>query len=274
MEHKFDNCAAWAKGWYQTRPNVKAWWMDLAHCINNDGWNSIHTKTEVVNWILSRFDEDTEWWKIGCGNFGFADMYTSIRKDKYLYYNDIDLSTEDCIILYFKRCLSVKSNNCFTGGFKPSNDVLPLMLYDAHYSDGNAINGEPIYEPAEMMCDVLDRIDQMFPDLPEQKIDDTYLTYEPIETMLAGAAYTDIRIPIGSDANAKFTKTYTGKELNKAMSIPVGITDKYGDDMLADMGMFSKCVGYEPDKEYVAHMEITKDKWGCEYYTVKNITEA
>jgi hypothetical protein len=274
-KHEFNNCAAWAKGWYQTRPNVKAWWMDLAHCINNDGWTNISTKAKVVNWILMRFDEDPEWWRLGCCNFGFADMYENITKDKYLYYNDLNLSTEDCIILYFRRCLSIKSNDCFTGGFKPSNDVLPLVLYDAYYSDGYFNNGEPSYVPAEMMCDTLARINQMFPDLPEQKIDDMYFTYESIETMLGGAAYTDIQIPIGSDANAKFTKTYTGEELNREpVSLPVGITNKYGEKIWADLELFSYCIGYEPTKKYVVHMEITKDKWGDECYTVKNITEA
>lgn len=246
--------------------------MDLAHCINNDGWSNITTKTKVVNWILNRFDEDQDWWKQECGNFGFADMYESIRADKYMYYNNLELSTEDCIILYFKRCLSTKSNNCFTGGFKPSNDVLPLMLYEAFYSAEHYISGEPVYEPAEMMCDALDRIDKMFPDLPEQKVN---TTYEEIESELGGATYTDIRIPIGSDANSKFTKTYTGEKLNRASaSLPVGITNKYGEKVWADLGLFSHCIGYETTKNYVAHMEITKDKWGDECYTVKNITEA
>lgn len=72
MKHEFNNCAAWAKGWYKRRPNIKAWWMDLAHCINIDGWCCVLTKTDVVQWILHRFDEDQEWWRQETAMFNFS----------------------------------------------------------------------------------------------------------------------------------------------------------------------------------------------------------
>lgn len=269
-EHEFNNSAAWAKGWYKRRPNIKAWWMDLAHCINNDGWSCIYTKTAVVNWILGRFDEDTEWWRKGFSNFGFSDMYDFIHKCKHSYneYENLNLSTEDCIILYFKNCLFSKYYACFTGGYKPSEEVLPLIIYNEvtnSVSDMTKLTDSISY--------ALDNIDKEFPDLTKQKTD-KYSSYEFIESNLKGAHYTDIQIPVGSDTKADFTKIYTGETLNKAEANPIKFTNENGDEVFLDLGLFSGCIEYDNTKNYSAHIETTKDCYGDVCYTVKNITEA
>lgn len=266
---KFNNVVAWAKGWYQERENVTAWWMDLIHCINNDGW-CLQTKQDVVNWILNRFDAEPEFFKKDYGCFGFADMYQRINRDKWLYKDEAELSTEDCIILYFRSCLQCKSKEHFEeGGYRPSNFVLPLTLHSAYYSDGYWNNGIPEWKPAEMMCDALKRVDEMFPNLPEQKerhwLYNDEENFDKIEEAICGKNWKDVRVLCGRECGCeKFL--VSGSYLNKRESVKSGLTDEYGDVIYFDMGIYSNSIGFDENKTYYLYVQtiITHDIWGDE----------
>lgn len=174
----------------------------------------------------------------------------------------------------------MKSKKLFEGGYRPSNKVLPLNLHPAYHNDGTYNQGICEYEPAEMMCDALERINNSFKDLPEQEIQD-YYTYDHIESSIRNKDYRDVQILVGSDANASLIKTYSGKELHRRESITLkDITDEYGCEAEADLGVFSNSIGFDDNKKYDVFIEVTnkfhdlgENSWTETIYIVRNIIE-
>lgn len=296
---KFKNCAAWAKGWYKHRENISAWWMDLAHCINNDGC-TIYTKKDVVQWCLHRFDSEPEFFKKSHGSFGFYDMYEHIKRDidwaRYHNegHNEGELTIEDLIILYFRSCLSNKSKSDFEeGGFKPANWVLPFNLNEAWYDDGKwSSDHKPKFHFAEMLCDAEERVNQMFKDLDDQK---PYYSFESwdadhnfdhIESDLRGKFWydvvTDLGCEIGCDAYLISGEHLNRVSYNNCLEIDLSnILGNNEDSIYANLGRFAHSQGYDKNKAYrvyVKHSIRTFD-WGDgnidkdDEYTVMKIEE-
>lgn len=244
----FNNCAAWSKGWYKQRKNVSAWWMDLAHCINNDSY-SIYSKRDVIDWIMHRFDQEPDFFKQDYNCFGYYDMYHSINKYK-MYYNDTNtqIDDEDAIILYFRCVLASKSFVHFDdGGYKPSNDVLPLRL-GTSWQDR-----EGRWYPGEMMSDALKRINDSFPLLKEQKVSE-YCTFNRIEAALINKRWDDVVTPLGSECGC--TKyIIKGHYLNKIDGLD------YNGEWF-DMGNYSHSFGFEMEKDYKIYVKNKKTIFG------------
>lgn len=261
---KFNNVVAWSKGWYKRRVNKSAWWMDLAHCINNDGW-TVYTKKDVVKWILDRFDTEPEFWKKDC-RFGFFDMFEHFDR----YYTDEKLDVNDKIILYFRSCLSVKSKTDFEdGGFKPANWVLPLDRADAWYDNGEYTEDhKPKFHFAEMLCDAQARVDEMFKDLNEQKPFYSFKSWDAdhnfdyIESQLDGKDWKDVVVDLGSEIGCEIYKV-SGLVLSSMRNNYIKYLNEKGDDMLFEAGRFSHSFGYDENKMYKLYIKhtIEKDDW-------------
>lgn len=242
---KFNNCAAWAKGWYKTRENTSAWWMDLIHCIYFDGWSCLQTKQDVVTWILHRFDEEPEWFRKGYSCFGFTDLITQIQKYKEYasWHNEPIPDDGDCIIMYFRCLLSCKKMSDFDeGGYKPNDFVLPFSLHEANYSDGRwSDDNKPSFEFAEMHCDAVARVNKSFKDLPDQEIKDYASSFEDIEGDIKKKNWKDVVTELGVEQDCD-TFIYD-KELNHRSNIEY-------DDKYINMNIYNNSIDFEPNKRY------------------------
>lgn len=291
---KFKNCAAWSKGWYKQRDKISSWWMDLAHCINNDGW-TIYTKKDVAQWCLHRLDSEPDFFKKSHGSFGFFDMFEHFTKDTdFAQWHGETLDMYDKIILYFRSCLSCKSFKDFEeGGFKPANWVLPLHLHDAWYSDGRYNpDNKPEFHFAEMRCDAEARVQEMFKDLVDQK---PYYSFESwdadhnfdhIESSLRGKFWYDVVTDLGCEIGCD-TYLISGEHLNRVsynncleidLSIILGNNE---DSIYASLGRYSYSQGYDKNKTYRVYVKhsIRMFDWGDgnidknDEYTVMKIEE-
>lgn len=289
---KFNNCAAWAKGWYKQRENISAWWMDLAHCINNDGW-TIYTKKDVAQWCLHRFDSEPEFFKKSHGSFGFYDMFEHFTKLAQWHGETLDMY--DKIILYFRSCLSCKSFKDFEeGGFKPANWVLPFKLHDAWYDDGQwSSNHKPVFHFAEMQYDAEERVKEMFNELNEQK---PYYSFESwnadhnfdhIESDLRGKFWYDVVTDLGCEVGCEVYEI-SGEHLNRVRynnCIEIDLTNiihsNNEDCIYASLGRFAHSQGYKKDKTYKVYVKhsIRTFEWSNgnidknDEYTVMKIEE-
>lgn len=275
---KFNNCAAWAKGWYKQRKNVSAWWMDLAHCINIDGW-IVYSKKDVASWCLARFDEEPEFFKKGNCRFGFSNMAYHFNRYDSLYDN-LTLEYEDKVILYFKDCLSTMPKTAFeNGGYKPSKCVLPLYLREPWYDDGSySTDHKPTFHFGEMNCDAENRIDEMFSDLPKQEsfysfIDDNDV-FDYIESSLERKNWKDVVTDLGAEVGC-FVYYATGEDLR--MFIAHGCIDADGEEeTYTKLGRYEHSNGFDVNKTYRLYIksENVLHIWGYEKeHTLMKIEE-
>lgn len=251
---KFNNCAAWAKGLYKTRDSQSRIWMDLAHCINNDGW-TVYTKKDVAVWCLSQFDDEPDFWKRSQSHFGYLDMFNHM--DAYLLLNPT-LSLEDAIILYFKDCLRFKNISDFEeGGYKPANWVLPLRLQPACYID--YLHREPVFVFAEMQCDAEARIDKTFKDFKNQK---PYYNipewnennnFDTIESKLQGKNWFDVVTDLGCEDGCDV------HEINGDILALYRTFINLEDNFYIELGRYSYATGYDKTKKYRLYTKKIKN---------------
>ena len=256
----FNNCAAWAKGWYKRRDNIKSWWMDLAHCINADGWCGIYSKKEVVSWILHQFDTNYNWWRDGCyTDFGFSG-FNQFKLNSKTLYRGLNLDEDDLVILYYESLLSTKT---FTKGFRPSEHVLPLYYAPAYYFDGPSSGFSHItYTPAEMKCDVLSRIEKIFPadKFLEQKFDSEEIRnmFQNIESELVGKNWTDVVLPLNYEDNASIILEVSGSVL-KNPYVDVSFTYKGEQYDYVNLGIYEHSIGFSDDSTYKLYVECEEE---------------
>lgn len=253
---EFNNCAAWAKGWYKQRKNVSAWWMDLAHCINNDRW-TVHSKGDVVAWCLARFDDDNEFFKKANPRFGFSDMsYHFERYDRL--YDDVSLDFGDKVVLYFKDCLSTASKFHFKeGGYKPANWVLPFRLEEPWYEDGTYTSDhKPVFHFGEMMCDAEKRVNEMFSDLSDQKpyysfTDwDAEHNFDHIESALERKNWKDVVVDLGVEVGCELYSIPGTTLVSQGRTSCI-----YFDTWYASLGRYAHSIGYDANKTYTLYIK-------------------
>ena len=264
---KFSNVVAYCKGWYAKRGDVDTMWMDLAHCINVDGW-SVFTKKDVANWCMHRIDD----WKDDIPNLSYFNLIYDINDNKrrYDWYRNDGktLSFEDAIIWTFYSYISAMDGNKFTEGVRPSNEVLPFRLNNACYYP----NISNKYHFAEMMCDRLAEIERMFPDYPEQKLKEWY-SFEKRESQLAGRDkhWENVLVRCGTDSLLDCKEVVvSGKTLNNSGNI------KFDGEHYFDMNIYYHCK-FDPDKEYIVRYAEEIHSRGEERerieYVIKSIKE-
>ena len=255
----FNNCAAWAKGWYKRRDNIKSWWMDLAHCIHADGWCGIYSKKEVVNWILHQFDTNYNWWKDGCNTeFGFAGFNQFKLKSETIY-RGLNLDEDDLVILYYKSLLS---NKTIIKGFRPSEYVLPLYYAPAYYYDGTSKGFGITYTPADMKCDVLYRIEKIFPadKFLEQKFDSAAERnmFQNIESFLVEKNWNDVVLPLNYEDKASIILEVSGKSL-KNYHVDVSFTYKGEQYDYVNLGIYEHSIGFSDESTYKLYVECFEE---------------
>lgn len=259
---KFTNCSAWAKGWYQHRHNLSAWWMDLAHCIHADGWCGVNSKKGVADWVCNRLDQDGDYIRKEVYHpLGFLD-FRGFKERNYLYYGKENLSEDDYIILYFHYILMSQGKQ--QEGVRPSDEILPFQYSQAYVFEEFGTH-KNVYVPSEMKCDVLNNIQRVMPNYPEQQVS-PYSKFEYVESQLVDKDYTDVLVPIGSDADATIKEVVLGQQLLSASDcITIGDTD-------IELGIFSHSIGFNPTEKYelsIEHQQINHD-WDDMSY-VENI---
>lgn len=272
---KFNNCAAWAKGWYKMR-DKSAWWMDLVHCIYFDGWSCLLTKQDVVSWILHRFDEEPGWFRKGHSSFGFTDLITQIQKYKEYasWANEPIPDDGDCIIMYFRSLLYCKKMDDFDeGGYKPNDFVLPFSLHEAYYSDGRlSDDNKPSFEFAEMHCDAVARVNKSFKNIPDQEFKYYASSFEDIEGDIRNKNWKDVITELGCECDCdSFIYSYA---LNNREYI------KYNDKHI-DLNIYAHSEGFDPSHKYrIYYQTITTIHFqGTDYeytdisYKVKKIVD-
>lgn len=242
---KFTNCSAWAKGWYQHRPNLSAWWMDLAHCIHADGWCGVNSKKSVADWVCNRLDQDGDYIRKQIYNpLGFLD-FRAFKEKNSIYYGKEELSEDDYIILYFHYILMTQSKQ--QEGIRPSDEILPFHYEKAYVYEDTAAH-KNVYVPSEMKCDVLNNIQRLMPNFKEQEVS-PYSKFEYVESQLVGKDYTDVLVQIGSDADATIKEVVLGEQLlHTTDCITIGDTD-------VELGIFSHSIGFNPTEKYELSIE-------------------
>lgn len=261
---KFSNVVAYCKGWYAKRGDVDTMWMDLAHCINVDGW-TVFTKKDVADWCMHRIDD----WKDDITNLSYYNLIYDINDNKRRYdchRNDgKTLSLEDAIIRTFYLYISYLDCNKFTEGVRPSTEVLPFRLNNACYNP----NISNKYHFAEMMCDRLAEIERLFPDYPEQKLKECD-SFEKRESQLDGRDkhWENVLVRCGTDSLLDCKEIIvSGMKLNNPRNI------KFDGEHYFDMNIYKHCK-FDPIKEYIVryHEEVNSPgEWIN--YIVKSIKE-
>lgn len=241
---KFTNCSAWAKGWYNHRPNLSAWWMDLAHCIHADGWCGINSKKSVADWVCNILDQDGDYIRKEIYHpLGFLDFRAF--KERHYSYGTENLSEDDYIILYFKYILLNQGNH--SEGVRPSDEILPFQYAEAYVFE-DCITHKNVYVPSQMKCDILNNIQRLMPNFKEQEVS-PYSKFEYVESQLVGKDYTDVLVPIGSDADATLKEVVLGQQLLSASDcITIRDTD-------VELGIFSHSIGFNPTEKYELSIE-------------------
>ena len=250
---KFGNVALYCKGWYQHRSNkVNTMWMDMLHCINADGW-SLWSKDDVVDWCLHRMDAMREDPNFPHKNqldltYFWKEINDMIRRNEWYYHEELDM--KDAIILHYRNIISNLESKYFDELLvKPNPNVLPLHYGEAYYNDGQyRPNHEPDFEFAEMHCDVIEKINKMFPDYEEQEIEDGEFEYQ--EGWIRGKKWQDVVVLIGSDSLLDCEEVeLSGKFLNNTHN------GHYKDDEFLDLNIYEHTKNFDNDKTYVCRVK-------------------
>lgn len=258
---KFSNVVAYCKGWYAQRSdNVDLMWMDLIHCIHEDGWY-VCNKRDVAQWCIYRLDEIHE--KENLKQLTFSWLISSIDKNRWLYhFNRSDgkkLSLEDSIIWMFYSFIRNLDDKYFTEGVRPSNKVLPFSLQDSVLSSFSKT-----FEFSEMMCDRLARIEETFPDYPEQVVSDN--AFDQCESSIVGKNWQDVLVLPGTDSLLDCVETtITGNELNKATLI--------NNNEHLDLNIYEHCK-FDDNKKYLVRIKTNIRHKGKEWETVEHIVKS
>ena len=259
---KFGNVALYCKGWYRHRSNkVNTMWMDMLHCINADGW-SLWSKEDVVEWCLFRMDALCEDENFPHKNqldlhYFWKETNDIIRRDEWHYHEGLDM--KDAIILHYRNIISNLEGKYFNELLvKPNPEVLPLHYGQAYYSEGKyTVSHEPEYTFADMHCDVIEKINKMFPDHIEQDIKEGEFEYQ--EGWIRGKEWQNVVVLIGSDSLLDCEEVnISGYLLNHADY------NKYKDDEFLDLNIYAHTVNFDNNKTYVCHVkkEIKHWEWG------------
>lgn len=259
---KFGNVALYCKGWYQHRSNkINTMWMDMLHCINADGW-SLWSKDDVVDWCLHRMDAMREDKNFPHKNqldltYFWKEVNDILRRNEWYYNEELDI--KDAIILHYRNIISNLESKYFDELLvKPNPNVLPLHYNEAYYNDGQyRPNHEPDFEFAEMHCDVIDKINKMFPDHKEQDIKDGEFEYQ--EAWIRGKKWEDVVVLIGSDnLNDCEEVILSGEFLNNTHN------KHYKDDDFLDLNIYEHTVNFENKSHYRCRVkkEIEHWNWG------------
>lgn len=259
---RFGNVALYCKGWYKYRQGTcKNMWMDMIHCINADGW-SLWSKKDVVEWVMHRMDnmrEDPMFpnkHQLDLSYF-WNEVNDILRRDAWRYHEGLDI--EDAIILHYRNIISNLEGKYFNELLvKPNPNVLPLHYGKAYYSDGQyRLNHEPEFTFADMHCDVIAKINEIFPDYKEQEIEDD--EFEHQEAWIRGKKWQDVLVLIGSDSLLDCEEVeLTGKFLNNTHN------ERYKDDEFLNLNIYDHTINFDDNKIYVCRIkkEINHWEWG------------
>lgn len=259
---KFGNVALYCKGWYQHRSNsVKTMWMDMLHCINADGW-SLWLKEDAVKWCMHRMDSLREDENFPNKNqldltYFWKEVNDIIKWDGLYYHEGLDY--EDAIILHYRNIISNLESKYFNELLvKPNENVLPLNYNEAYYSDGKySINHKPSFTFADMHCDIIAKVNEIFPDYKEQEIEDG--EFERQEAWIHGKKWQDVLVLIGSDSLLDCEEVeLSGKFLKNTHN------EHYKDDNFLDLNIYEHTINFDDNKTYVCRVkkEIEHWNWG------------
>ena len=257
---KFGNVALYCKGWYKYREgSIKNMWMDLLHCINADGW-SLWSKEDVVTWCIHRMDDmrkDENFpHKYQLDISYFWEEINKIKHRNDWISKDL-ISYEDAIIMHYHNIISCLPKECFTEGFiKPNEHILPLQ-YNTAYVDDGRYSKNPSWDHADMHCDVIEKINKMFPDYKEQEIEDD--EFERQEAWIRGKKWEDIVVLIGSDnLNDCEEVILSGEFLNNTHN------KHYKDDDFLDLNIYEHTINFNDKSHYRCRVkkEIEHWNWG------------
>lgn len=259
---RFGNVALYCKGWYQHRSNsVKTMWMDMIHCINADGW-SLWSKGDVVDWCMHRMDNMREDPNFPHKNqldltYFWKEVNDIVRRDEWYYREGLDY--EDAIILHYRNIISNLEGKYFNELLvKPNENVLPLFYHQAYYDDGKyTYNHEPKFTFADMHCDVIAKVNEMFPDYNEQEIEDN--EFERQEAWIRGKKWQDVLVLIGSDSLLDCEEVeLSGKFLKNTHN------EYYKDVYFLDLNIYEHTINFDENKTYVCRVkkEIEHWSWG------------
>ena len=259
---RFGNVALYCKGWYQHRSNgVKTMWMDMLHCINADGWN-LWSKEDVVEWCMHRMDDLRKDENFPHKNqldftYFWKEINDIIRRDEWHYHEGLDIN--DAIILHYRNIISNLEGKYFNEVLvKPNPNVLPLNYQGAYYNDGKYHpNHKPSFAFADMHCDIIKRIDEMFPDYNDQLVEADEFEYQ--EAQIRGKKWQDVLVLIGSDNLLDCEEVkLSGKFLNNTHS------EHYKDNDFLDLNIYEYTINFDNEKNYICRVKkiITYYGWG------------
>lgn len=274
---KLGNVVLLCKGWYKMRDNKRLdlFWMDMAHAINADGW-TMQSKKDVVAWCMHRLDNMRDDPKLANykNQFKLSTLYDNVNNwIRRASWSNIELSQEDAIIWVYRDIVSNLDNSCFDECVKPDTRVLPVNLHEAWYDDGQYSKAPKLY-PADMMCDFIEKVNEIMPDAKDQDIRDD--DYDWVESFIKKESWKDVQIILGEDnLNDCIEVECTALNL-KNHKVP-------GFDNHIELGKFENCKDLnnceDPDKKYIVRLNpvVTKyDTPGWEddvTYYLKSIRE-
>lgn len=255
---KLGNVALLCKNWYKMRDHnrLNLFWMDMAHAINADGW-TMRSKSDVVAWCMYRLDDMRDDPKLSNykNQFNFSRLYSEINDwIRRASWSKIEFNQEDAIIWVYRDIVSNLDNDCFDEKLRPDPRVLPVNLQEAWYDDGR-YNKHPKLYPAEMMCDYMEKFDNIMPDAKDQDIRKD--EYDWLESFLKKKSWKDVQIELGEDnLNDCIEVECTAIDL-KNHSIP-----NYG---YIEMGKFENCDDLsnceDHEKKYVVRLKKVVTKY-------------
>jgi len=263
---KLNNVVLYCKGWYKKREGgSRTMWMDMAHCIDADGW-SMWTEHDVAKWCLFRLDDMRNDPLFKNKNqlelyYFIKEVQDNIRCAKF-YYNE-DISMDTAIILTYRGIVSNCENSCFDGGVKPNCNVLPLHYEEAWYDDGRYSKKPKLY-PAEMDCDYQEKVNKYFPNYNKQDIESD--RFEIVEKQLKIKNINDVVVRVGTDSLIDCVElTVTGEQIKEG---------ELNDDDVIDRNIYQN-VNIDPDKNYIIRATVEPFVWiKGSTYKIKSMKEA
>lgn len=272
---KFGNVVLLCKHWYESRDHddLDTFWMDMAHAIDADGWMCF-SKKDVSRWCIHRLDEmrnDEKLHKMSNQltlSYIFDEIEATIRRASWCGKND--LSREDAIIWVFRSIIIGMEKQYFDEELFPNSNVLPFSLENAWIDDGK-FSKTPQWHPAQMSCDYIERVKELFPNAKEQKIKNGRFNY--VESCLHKTSYKDVRIQIGED------------NLNDCIEVILSAENLQNHNFIIDnkevwfeIGNFDNCYDLENPKDlsktYKCRLLKTWDDLFKEYrYELKSVSE-
>ena len=269
---KYGHAVAWAKCWYQYRSrDISKWWMDLAHCIDQDGI-TVFNKADVARYCANQIDtfqvkhpDDYHMWS-------FSRLFDEINniKRQYKFFSksinpdEKELDDESAIIYVWRSLMQSLDNSYFDEWHKPDNFVLPLKMYGSCISKGiyNTI-GKDEWIPGDMLCDVKKRIDEAFSDATEDYVPADEKRFNCVEERLHIDEPKDVLVRIGDDYGSDIIiKNISGHILNHPLSSPFGVDDEI---VYLELKNFTNCE-FDNNKTYecrikvVNHIDVFGDK--------------